>query len=81
MFNLPSKASKVKIFLTLGKFSHEMMSGAVDMTEHQDVTQRDLDKLERCTPVNIMRFDKAKRKVLHLGKDDPLYQYRLKDDM
>ena len=52
---------------TLSNFAADSkLSGAVDMAEGRNAIQRDLDKLKKCTYVKIMRFNKAKCKILHL---------------
>lgn len=37
----------------------------------------DLNNLERQAHVNLMRFNKAMCKVLHLGQGNPMYVYGL----
>lgn len=46
------------------------LGGVADSSEGYATTQRELDKLERWTDKNLMKFSKEKCKVWHLGKDN-----------
>jgi len=63
---------------TLSKFANDTkLCGVVDMLEGRDAIQRDPDRLERWACVNLVKFNKAKCKVLHVSQGNPKHKYRL----
>ena len=53
---------------TFSKFVDIKLCGVLDTLEGRDAIQRNLDRLERWTCVNLMEFNKAKCKVLQEGQ-------------
>ncbi|GAB0205935.1 hypothetical protein GRJ2_003059100 [Grus japonensis] len=70
-----------EIKCTLSKFANgSKLSGVADTPKERNAVQRNLDKIEQWAHVNLMSFNKAKCKVLHMGWSNPQYQHRLGDE-
>ena len=78
LFNISVGSMNSGIECTLSKFADDSkLSGAVNTLEGRDTIQRYLNRLERWAYANLMKFNKAKCKVLHLGQGNPKHIYRL----
>jgi len=82
LFNFFMNDLDEELECTLSKFADDTkLGGVVDTLAGCPAIQRDLDRLESWVQKNLMKFSKGNCKVLCLGRNNPMHQYRLGVDL
>ena len=69
------------IMCALSRFAdNTKFNVAADLIEGRDPIQTTLERLEQWAHGNLIKFNKTKCKVLHLGQSNPQYQYRMEEE-
>jgi len=74
-FNIFVSDTDRGIECTLSKFPK--LCSEVNTLEGKEAIQMDLERLEKWDHANTMKFNKARCKVLHMGRGHPKHKYRL----
>ncbi|PKU46222.1 rna-directed dna polymerase from mobile element jockey-like [Limosa lapponica baueri] len=78
LFNIFVGDMDNRIECTLSEFPDDAkLCDTVDTLEGRNAIQRDLARLEKWAHVNLMKFNQAKCKVLHLSRGNPRHKYML----